>query len=510
MISFPELKANSSSADFILPIHALKEGNSEPSISSEKSQFQALLEEVRKEEKATENPSNWKPQPVQEEQFVSKEEEKVDSLSDKSSIEEIDWEKDPNGEAEEIEEEKREELPEETKNYLLDRFVLLSERNTTEKMEKPEISETVEFLTAQFQEEDLEISTSSTLPKEEKVWVENSISNSKLETQAKQPNQIFSSEKSELPKEIKKGDLEKPKQNTLSEGKSSKDILSVEEKFVAEIKEESPLFTKKTPKSKESKSEDSSKESKPEQLDKNSIQAQVVNVKELLGENTRVQKVSSKKEDFSSYEMQKMEMVRQREVQVLGKTTTESFSQNSSSGQEQKSQNENFFSQFLRDTFKLNGKSSSAKSENVNRSESFYKNLQELVKSANFHIIENGKNSARIELNPKDLGRLTLKVVVENDKLDGKIFVENESAKNLVLSDISTLKEELKSIGLELQTITIDLESKDSENPFNFVEDRQNEETGLGNSNGSTSEEDSLEESNIYRKDPTKMIDIRV
>jgi hypothetical protein len=72
------------------------------------------------------------------------------------------------------------------------------------------------------------------------------------------------------------------------------------------------------------------------------------------------------------------------------------------------------------------------------------------------------------------------------------------------------LKEELKSIGLELQTITIDLESKDSENPFNYVEDRQNEETGLGNSNGSTSEEDSLEESNIYRKDPTKMIDIRV
>lgn len=84
-------------------------------------------------------------------------------------------------------------------------------------------------------------------------------------------------------------------------------------------------------------------------------------------------------------------------------------------------------------------------------------NLDELVKQARFDIVQNGKSSAEIVMNPKEYGRLTLKVTVDGDKVEGRILVESEELQKSLQNEINTIKENLKESGLDLQALVIDL-----------------------------------------------------
>jgi|GEM_PF-2232701 len=85
------------------------------------------------------------------------------------------------------------------------------------------------------------------------------------------------------------------------------------------------------------------------------------------------------------------------------------------------------------------------------------KNLDELVKQARFDIVQNGKSTAEIIMNPKEFGRLTLKVTVDGEKVEGRILVESEEMKSLITNEISKLKESLRESGLELENLLVDV-----------------------------------------------------
>jgi flagellar hook-length control protein FliK len=93
------------------------------------------------------------------------------------------------------------------------------------------------------------------------------------------------------------------------------------------------------------------------------------------------------------------------------------------------------------------------------KQESLSQNFKEIVKAAKFHIVENGRNTAEISLQPKDLGKVTLFVSEENNRLEGKITVENESTRQMILGDLANLKADLKAGGLDLFEIQVDLRS---------------------------------------------------
>ncbi len=122
---------------------------------------------------------------------------------------------------------------------------------------------------------------------------------------------------------------------------------------------------------------------------------------------------------------------------------------------------------FKQEGFSLGGElKSSSKFEEVLRSEksnaapskaALQKNMEELVKQARFDIVQNGKSTAEIVMNPKDFGRLTLKVSVTGEKVEGRILVESEEMKSLLTGEISGLKEKLKESGLELETLLVDI-----------------------------------------------------
>ncbi|HNO23540.1 MAG TPA: flagellar hook-length control protein FliK, partial [Leptospiraceae bacterium] len=84
-------------------------------------------------------------------------------------------------------------------------------------------------------------------------------------------------------------------------------------------------------------------------------------------------------------------------------------------------------------------------------------NFSEILKSVRTNILENGKSQADIILHPKELGRMNIQVSLERDSLHGRIFVENENAKSVLLSDLSALHKELKDIGMELASLHVDL-----------------------------------------------------
>ncbi|MGJ4732994.1 flagellar hook-length control protein FliK [Leptospira levettii] len=84
-------------------------------------------------------------------------------------------------------------------------------------------------------------------------------------------------------------------------------------------------------------------------------------------------------------------------------------------------------------------------------------NLDELIKQAKFDIVQNGKSSAEIIMNPKEYGRLTLKVTVDGEKVEGRILVESEELQKSLQNEIQTIKENLKESGLDLQALIIDL-----------------------------------------------------
>lgn len=85
-------------------------------------------------------------------------------------------------------------------------------------------------------------------------------------------------------------------------------------------------------------------------------------------------------------------------------------------------------------------------------------NFDRLVQTAKIQIINQGKSQAEIHMNPKDLGRMILKISVNKDKVEGKIMVDSESVKSALQADLSQLKEDLKSQGLTLQSLQIDVD----------------------------------------------------
>lgn len=97
-------------------------------------------------------------------------------------------------------------------------------------------------------------------------------------------------------------------------------------------------------------------------------------------------------------------------------------------------------------------------------------NLDELIKQAKFDIVQNGKSSAEIIMNPKEYGRLTLKVTVDGEKVEGRILVESEELQKSLQNEIQTIKENLKESGLDLQSLIVDLWEETSQ-----FADRQNQ-----------------------------------
>ncbi|MCE9501911.1 MAG: flagellar hook-length control protein FliK, partial [Leptospira sp.] len=144
--------------------------------------------------------------------------------------------------------------------------------------------------------------------------------------------------------------------------------------------------------------------------------------------------------------------------------------------------------------------------------EQFKNSLNELVRHAKLNIVENGKSTAQISLNPKELGKLTLNISVLKDTIEGKIFVESETIKNLIMSDLNLLKNELKAAGLNLEILQVEVRQEsfadgflDSEKKFRESMEK-NDRAISGKQNAETADDEFISQRNSSRN----LIDIKV
>lgn len=89
-------------------------------------------------------------------------------------------------------------------------------------------------------------------------------------------------------------------------------------------------------------------------------------------------------------------------------------------------------------------------------------NFQRLVQSARLHIVENGRSEATLRLNPQELGRVSLRISVEEDRVQGRILVESEEVKRMFSGDLEQLKKDFKDQGLVLESLSVEVEESGS------------------------------------------------
>ena len=90
--------------------------------------------------------------------------------------------------------------------------------------------------------------------------------------------------------------------------------------------------------------------------------------------------------------------------------------------------------------------------------ELFRKNQElfnKLVERARINLGPDGRSSASIRLNPPHLGRMTLNLQMQNNHMHARLVVETEAASKLIQSELDTLRQELKSQGIQVESFQI-------------------------------------------------------
>ena len=84
--------------------------------------------------------------------------------------------------------------------------------------------------------------------------------------------------------------------------------------------------------------------------------------------------------------------------------------------------------------------------------------FQDLVSSLKFQILESGKNTAEIQLYPKELGKMRLTLTQEGNNIVGKVVVESEEAKAMFGNGFDNLKEELRKEGFFVTSFQVNVD----------------------------------------------------
>ena len=80
--------------------------------------------------------------------------------------------------------------------------------------------------------------------------------------------------------------------------------------------------------------------------------------------------------------------------------------------------------------------------------------FEQLVSRAKFNI-DNDNYGMTLELHPENLGRVSMKVSLEGDKMSARFLVENNEVKQLLLSRIDELKSALEKNGVSMDKLEI-------------------------------------------------------
>jgi flagellar hook-length control protein FliK len=83
-------------------------------------------------------------------------------------------------------------------------------------------------------------------------------------------------------------------------------------------------------------------------------------------------------------------------------------------------------------------------------------NVQRITHQARL-MMEEGRSEIRMRLDPPHLGRLSLRMTLENGQIHGRILVERHEAQRLLQDAIPALRQTLHAQGVDVQTMDVQL-----------------------------------------------------
>jgi len=121
----------------------------------------------------------------------------------------------------------------------------------------------------------------------------------------------------------------------------------------------------------------------------------------------------------------------------------------------------------------FSAKSGLEKMEHALKMQDFKEHLQEIIDRAKVTVRDGRNGTFTMKLNPRELGNVNVNLIMENGVINGKFLVDNEDAKNMLLSSLNNLKYQLEDAGINVGEFSVNvndqrgryLEQKDDEIP---------------------------------------------
>ncbi len=87
-------------------------------------------------------------------------------------------------------------------------------------------------------------------------------------------------------------------------------------------------------------------------------------------------------------------------------------------------------------------------------------------------VIKNEYSEMKINLTPKELGDITLKIITQNGIVSAEFVAESQKVKEMIESNFSDLSDTLKSKGLEISELSVSVESENKKHMDNFFKEK--------------------------------------
>lgn len=107
--------------------------------------------------------------------------------------------------------------------------------------------------------------------------------------------------------------------------------------------------------------------------------------------------------------------------------------------------------------FDAAGRNSFEKNDAIMKSPEFRQSLQEIIDKAKVSVRDSSNATFSVRLFPKDLGSVNVNLLMENGVVSGRFLVDSDEARNLLLGNLGTLKEQLAEAGIQVGEFNVNV-----------------------------------------------------
>lgn len=137
----------------------------------------------------------------------------------------------------------------------------------------------------------------------------------------------------------------------------------------------------------------------------------------------------------------------------------------SSKSHGEKQENSSTWQQF-RFNESLTNSSNATNSKNLTQKYNFDSQLQDIINNAKVNVRDNLNSTFSVRLNPEHLGKMNVVIGMEDGTITGKFLVESAEARDLLLENINTIKQELSASGLSIGEFQVNVRDNNGNNSF--------------------------------------------